>query len=266
MGKILTPIEIEELEFQHFMRIRHYLLDNIKDIVDGLHSRLKIKNNWYKQFIASKKNKGESDLEMGAERIFHYIFSQGMKHPNSSPIGADLMYETYDSFIHIDIKTTSDSNMSDYKGKIAIRPNQTSYPSKNYQHMFKYKHKFTPNLPTFYSRTFKKNGNGYKKPTLTYFINVLHKSASKELYSIILVCMPNGELYKEYGDKILHAGKTKNTVRYAFKGEPRFILLSKQRGSDIFRVEFVIKNKKYSQEDLIGIRQNTYKIPVWVEI
>lgn len=208
MVKKLTPIEIEELEFVHLERIRYYFLDNLRDILEGLHSRLEIKNDWYQQFISTKSNVA-SDLEMGAERIFHYVFSQGMKHPNSSPIGADLMYETFDSFIHIDIKTISESNWGDYKGKIAVQPNQTSYPLLKYD--------LSPNLPTYYSKTFEKAGIKYKKPTLTYFIYALHKHASKEIYSMLLVCMPNGELYKIYADKILHAGKTKNSVSMLLK-------------------------------------------------
>jgi hypothetical protein len=255
--KLLQKEEIEELEFLYLERIRHHFLDNIDDIIKGLHSRLEIKDDWYDQFISTKSNIA-SDLEMGAERVFHYVFSQGMKHPNSSPIGADLMYETFDSFVHIDIKTISDSNWGDYKGKIAVQPNQTSYP------LFKYN--LLPNLPTFYSKTFQKGRNRYSKPTLTYFIYILHKHASQEIYSVLLVCMPNGELYEVYGDRILQAGKTRNSVRYAFKVEPRFILLSEQRGRNIFRAEFLIKNKNYTQRDLIGISEEEYEIPVWVEM
>ncbi|QER41224.1 hypothetical protein F1847_00160 [Thermodesulfobacterium sp. TA1] len=255
MAKRLKPIEIEELESVHLERIRYYFLDNIDDIMEGLHSRLQIKSDWYKQFISTKSNMA-SDLEIGAERIFHYVFSRGMKHPNSSPIGADIMYETFDSFIHIDIKTVSESNWGDYKGKIAVQSNQTSYPLSKY--------KLSPNLPTYYSKTFKKGENEYYKPTLTYFIYVLHKHASEEIYSMLIICMPNGELYNIYRDKILHAGKTKNSVRYAFKEEPRFILLSKQK--NVFRVEFLIKSRNYTQENLIGIPEKKYKIPVWVEI
>lgn len=166
------------------------------------------------------------------------------------------MYETFDAFIHIDVKTVSDSNWGDYKGKIAIQPNQTSYPLSKYG--------LSPNLPTYYSKTFEKNGNLYKKPTLTYFIYVLHKHASKEIYSLLLVCMPNGELYQIYGDKILHAGKTKNNVRYAFKEEPRFVLLSDEK--PVFRVEFLIKSKSYTQKELLGIPEEKYRVPVWVEI
>ena len=254
--KKMSLLEIEELEYVHLERIRYHFLDNLQDIKKGLYSRLEIKKDWYDIFISTKHNKS-SDLEMGAERIFHHVFSQGMKTPNSSPIGADLMYETFDSFIHIDIKTISESNWGDYKGKIAIQRNQTSYPLS--------KVGSSPNLPTYYSKTFIKNGYEYNKPTLTYFVYILHKHASEEIYSILLVCMPNGELFEIYGDDILQRGKNKGDPRYAFKKEPRFELMSKQRGKDVFRVEFLFKNINYSQEELVGFSEKKYKIPVWVE-
>ena len=257
MYKSLLPLEIEELEHIDFERIRYYILDNINEIKNGLYSRLEIKDDWYDKFILTKNNIA-SDLDMGAERIFHYVFAQGMRNPNSAPIGADLMYETFDSFIHIDIKTASESNWGDYKGKIAIQPNQTSYPLSKFN--------ITPNLPTYYSKTYEKDKIIYKKLSLTYFINILHKHASQDIYSMILVCMPNGELYNIYNDSILQAGKTKNSVRYSYKEEPQFRLLSTKMNKNIYRVEFIIKNKKYTQKDIIGFSDEKYKIPVWIEI
>jgi len=255
MAMELEPLEIERLEWVHFERIRYHFLDNLESILEGLNSRLKIKDDWYRQFISTKSNKA-SDLETGAERIFHYVYSHGMKHPNSSPIGSDLMYETFDAFVHIDIKTVSETNWGDYKGKIAIQPNQTSYPLSKFG--------LSSNLPQFYSTTFERNGVRFKKPALTYFIYILHRHASEEIYSILLISMPNGRLYKYYGDAILQAGKTKNSVRYAFKNEPRFVLLS-QEGKTRFRVEFLLKSREYNQQKLIGIPESKYKIPVWVE-
>jgi len=71
------------------------------------------------------------------------------------------MFETYDAFIHIDVKTISDSNWSDYKGKLVVEPNQTSYPIDNMG--------VKANLPQFYSRIYNENGVSYYKPCLTYF-------------------------------------------------------------------------------------------------
>ena len=76
--------------------------------------------------------------------------------------------------------------------------------------------------------------------------------------------MPNGELFNIYGENILQAGKTRHNVRYAFKVEPKFKLLSEKRQEELFRIGFLLKSKKYSQEDLTGISE--YQIPVWREL
>jgi len=47
--------------------------------------------------------------------------------------------------------------------------------------------------------------------------------------------------------------------------EIKKMILSKQRGKDVFRVEFLFKNINYSQEELVGFSEKKYKIPVWVE-
>jgi hypothetical protein len=78
--------------------------------------------------------------------------------------------------------------------------------------------------------------------------------------------MPNGELYNIYNDIILQAGKTKNSIRYAYKEEPQFRLISTKMNQNIYRVEFIIKNKHYTQKDIIGFSEEKYKIPVWIEI
>ncbi len=78
--------------------------------------------------------------------------------------------------------------------------------------------------------------------------------------------MPNGELYDVYKDNIIQAGKTKTSIRYAFKNEPRFLVLSQKRKLNIYRIEFLLKSNYFSQEDLIGISNKKFKIPVWIEV
>ncbi|NPB03649.1 MAG: hypothetical protein GXO39_04460 [Thermotogae bacterium] len=260
-ASILSSRELEVLEHTHLKRIRYAFLDNHDEILEGLNSRLNILSDWYAQFMSTKKKGTKpSDLDTGAERIFHHVFAHVMKHPNSSPIGADLMYETFDAFIHIDIKTISSSNWGDYIGKVVVESNQTSYPVN------KYNPEVIPRLRAYYySKTFRRERRIYYKPTLTYFIYILHKHASREIYSVLLISMPNGQLYPLYKDKILQAGKSKHNIRYAFKNEPRFLMLSTE-DNPVFRVEFLIKSRKYSQKKLVGIPETRYKLPTWIEI
>jgi hypothetical protein len=119
----------------------------IVSLMEGLHSRLVIKEDWYERFIRTARAGYEaSDLEKGAERIFFWIYDKLLRHPNSSPIGADMLYETADAFLHIDVKTSVITNPADYKGLINVGQNQTSYKPSNIA--------FEPNLPTYYSSTF----------------------------------------------------------------------------------------------------------------
>ena len=50
------------------------------------------------------------------------------------------------------------------------------------------------------------------------------------------------------------------------------MLLNKSQGSsyfprrgEAFRVEFLIKSRKYTQEKLTGISEEKHKIPMWIE-
>lgn len=89
--------------------------------MEDLDSKDLIRNNWI-----NNTDKSVGELARGAERIFFNVFSQfGVT--NSSPVGADLFYETHDAFIHIDIKSVQKKNNQDFKYKLAIEKNQTSY-------------------------------------------------------------------------------------------------------------------------------------------
>jgi hypothetical protein len=83
--------------------------------------------------------------------------------------------------------------------------------------------------------------------------------------------MEKGWIIHESGFKLFvvlskQAGKTKNSIRYSFKEDPKFVLLSQNRNRDFFRIEFLLKNKKFTQSDLIGISEKKYKIPIWIEV
>ncbi len=134
-------VNIEFWELHYLNEIEYILTQDLNKMIDGLNSKDKIKDDWIDNFYRIDKKRQNSDFARGAERIYFWLFNQfGI--PNSSPIGADLFFETYNAFIHIDIKTAKLSNPSDYKGKVPVGDNQTSYNSsmKNY----------TVNLPTIY--------------------------------------------------------------------------------------------------------------------
>ena len=135
---MLTSLCIEKLEYHYFNEIDFILEQDLDKMLKGLKSKNKIKKDWEKIFSRDKKNQA-SDFSRGAERIYFWLFNQfGI--PNSTPIGADLMFETYNAFVHIDIKTCRQSNTSDYRNKVPVGENQTSYKNEEYN----------CNLPAFY--------------------------------------------------------------------------------------------------------------------
>lgn len=188
------PRELKEIEFweNHYLNHIEFLLkQDLNKMLEGLKSKDKIKSDWFEIFKESADK--NSDFARGAERIYYWLFNQ-LGIPNSSPIGADMFFETYNAFIHIDVKTAKYDNPSDYKGKIPIGANQTSYKSPN--------HKFKVNLPVYYSYQ--------KKLCLTYFILIIYDMTENDvnIKLIALVSVPNGKLYQIYKDDVIKSGKS----------------------------------------------------------
>lgn len=132
--------DIEQKEYNYFNEIDFDLSHDLNKMITALNSKDKIKKDWIDSFKRVDKKRQNSDFARGAERVYFWLLNK-FGTPNSSPIGADLMFEVWDAFVHIDIKTAKLSNKSDYKGKIPIGENQTSYKSTN----------FNSNLPFFYN-------------------------------------------------------------------------------------------------------------------
>jgi len=152
------------------------------------------------------------------------------------------MFEVYDAFIHIEVKTALIDNPADYKGKINIRVNQTSYRVNKI---------FSPKLPQYYSP----KGNS-KKPCLTYIIEIIHEHAKPNIKALKLVCIPNGQLYPHYGKSIFKSGKGGYTkakdFRFNYSAEPHFKLLSKHN-EKIFRVELIYLAKGLKVKDITNL-------------
>jgi hypothetical protein len=234
--------KIESKELHYFNQIIFTLLQDIEKMIKSLNSKDRIKEDWIDIFRKSDKKRQNSDFAKGAERVYSWLFSQ-FGTPNSSPIGADLMFETYDAFVHIDIKTAKISNGSDYKGKVPIGENQTSYKSNN----------FNSNLPFYY--TIHEGKKIIKKPCLTYILNVIYddKSESFKILAVLLIAVPNGLLKKVYKEEIIGAGKSKGkSFRYEYKVSPYFKLANNK----ILRIKDLYLDKKYLFKNLTGINQN----------
>lgn len=241
---MLDDFELERKEKQYFDLILLHLKQDLSALIDGLNSRIKILNNWYDNFIkTARRGYKASDLDTGAERIFHHFFAAILRFPNSSPVGSDLMFELPDAFMHIEIKTALIDNPADYKGKINIAINQTSYGVNKI---------FSPNLPQYY-RTSPK----IEKPCLTYIIQIVHEHAKPDIKALKLVCVPNGQLYSHYGKSIFKSGKggyaKAKDFRYNYSAEPYFKLLSERYKEKIFRIELIYLVRGVKEEDITNL-------------
>jgi len=245
---MLNDLELENIERRYFDFILILLKQDLEDLIVGLNSRIKILDDWYEKFISTARSGyNASDLDTGAERIFHNFFSPIFHFPNSTPLGSDLMFELPDSIIHIEIKTALINNPADYKGKVNIGKNQTSYGSEDF---------FIPNLPQYYNIN-QKASESNNKPCLTYVIQIIHEHAKPDIKALILICIPNGQLYSHYGKGIFLSGKggyeKGKDFRYKYSEEPLFKLLSDIYKDDKFRVELIYLSKTLNSKDVTNI-------------
>ena len=235
---MISYLELENLEKRYFDYIVTSSRQDLNGLIKGLNSRIKILSDWKKEFLrTARAGYNASDLDAGAERIFHHLFTSMFKFPNSCPIGSDLMYQTDDAIVHIEIKTNLVTN-PDYKGKVQLGRNQISYGFTE----------FKPNLPSVYKSV--------DLPTLTYVIQIVHEHMSPKINALSVICIPNGQLFKHYGPKILGAGKggwlKAKDIRYKYAKEPHFVLLSKRDKKEVFRIEILFLDKHFSITELTG--------------
>ena len=252
---MLSDFELEKIEREYFELIRFHLKQDLNAIIEGLNSRIKIKNDWYNRFIQTARScYKSSDLDTGAERIFHHFFAPILRFPNSSPLGSDLMFEVSDAFLHIDVKTALVGNPADYKGKINIAINQTSYEVKD---------SFSPNLPKYYNPAQTQNTQS-QKPCLTYAIQIIHEHAKPNINALVLLCIPNGQLYPHYGKNIVRSGKAGHAkgrdIRYNYSAEPYFKLLSERYEEKLFRIELIYLKEGLAVESVTRI--SDLEVPV----
>lgn len=248
-------IKIEELECKYLDKYYHLMKFAEDEIIKGLKTKDRIKDDWYSKWNPALDGKGVSDFSTGAERIIYSIFNSSIGTPNSAPIGSDLFFEVEDAFIHIDLKTVQTRNIGDYVSDIFVGNNQTSYLGK-LRVSGQEKIYDEASLPFYYTLN---NSEKKKKPCLTYFITILYEEQDINILNINLLCMPNGILNKVYGSSILKAGKVQysskekkrgthqKTIRYKWSNNIYFKLLpEKKRVKVIFLQDGV--HRKYGDK------------------
>lgn len=225
----------ENIEFweNEYLKQIYYLLSIDKEkMLSGFDTKEDIRNDW-EGFLGAET----SDFATGSERIFYWLFSQfGV--PNSSPIGSDMFFETYNAYVHIDIKTVTLANIGDFTRNIFVGDNQNSYIG-NINVRGQASRPYKGNLPTYYTKR-----DGSKKLCLTYFIVILYNETNLDIQTIAITCMPNGGLASTYGDKVINAGKNKGKIRFNYAKTKEFELLEGKQ----FRTKVLLWNENMSSE------------------
>ena len=157
-----TDVELETLENEYLEQIYDTLHGDERKMIEWLDSKDKISADWLSKFNRVEKLKQNGELARGAERVFYTLLSGSRWKPNTAPIGADMFFENHNAYIHIDIKTSRIDNPSDYKGKVPIGKNQTSYKATASNRGTPIN--ASPNLPKYYS-----DGKPCINPSLTFF-------------------------------------------------------------------------------------------------
>ncbi|WP_088291236.1 hypothetical protein [Bacillus mycoides] len=150
---------------------------------------------------------GKSGIADVMERVVQSIISNNtdweiFSHPTSS----DSSFLTPKAVIHIDCKSTLDTDDDALQHKVGLGKNQTSYASDipiMYRGI-----PFKSNLPTIYNHTL--YGELY---TLTYFVKIVYNLAdginSLRNFKVYLCSVPNGLMQPILGLDFVIAGKEK---------------------------------------------------------
>lgn len=239
-----TELEIIEFWEKYNLDQMEFMLLKDKDkMINALNSKDEIKNDWIETY-----NKKSCDIDKGAERVYFWLLNQ-IGFPNSTPIGSDLLYETSNAFIHIDVKTSAyftisngkrTLNSGDYKGLVSIGKNQTSYHFTDDSGIM-----HEANLPSIYKSK--------DKICLTYIIHLIYDKESDgnlKILALLLICIPNGSLHNVYGNDICGGSKNKNEAfRYKYKVNPFFQLIIEKP----YRFKMLYKDASIDLESIIGL-------------
>lgn len=240
--------EILDLEKKYYSVLKE-IIQSDAFINDLLLIEKEIRENYPKfKDIWNLKNK----IKVPAERVIrHHVYlalSEEITGIYPSPISSDLGIRLDDCVLCIDSKTIdTDNNAGDIKDT-AVEPNQISFDNSNHSYV-----KSVSNLESIdhYSRL----------PVLTYIIKIIYtddnysfRLARGDNPSLVLACIPNGELSNLFDKDIIQNFKTydyyseRDNESLAAHEIPRQYKTKKAK-SDY--VEWYCKDKGYAPIEII---------------
>ncbi len=205
---LTTPAQKEllDLEKKYFLKLKNIILSG--DFQSDLLSiETEIKLN-YSRLASTWKEKNK--IKVAAERLIrHHVYKNmigDIKGIYESPISSDLGIEFEDCILCVDCKTLDTvSNSTDIR-YTSVEPNQTSFDNSNHPYI-----KTAGNLET--------RARLSRLPILTYIIKIIYIDTSVQFDisrttnhghkpSLILTCIPNGELSNLFNKNLIKNFKT----------------------------------------------------------
>lgn len=229
--------EIESWEHHYLEQMTFMLLKDKDKMINALNSKDEIKIDLIEAF-----NKKSCDIDRGAERIYYWLFNN-LGTPNSTPIGSDLLYETHNAFIHVDVKTSRLNKNSDKKRKLQLSKNQVGYNSN--------KRAFEVSLPIIHDLE--------SKHCFTYLVNIVYEKNQDKLVilGIFIISLPNNSLNKVYKKEIVQFFKgNKKDVHFQFSRKPNFELLPNKPS----RVNILFISHNYQGKEFVLLSNSTLEI------
>ena len=252
---------IEDIEEYYLSVITRYLGADPEGLVQNLENHNRSWNQWYPKIGDSGKN----FFGTGAERVVYMLLNRGdiLGDPSSNPLGSDNSFLKYDRHfkqhlaINIDVKVVkANSSFGDFIGNSPIGINQNSY--KQIVKYYTKKEKklveermYEPGLDANYQIEDKNYTN------ITYSIVIMYCDypigsntlTEQRVIAIITNCIPNGQLYKIYKDKVFSPGKSGNLkIKSGQKidlGNGKFFITDGSEKFQKLKEKYNLSNEKY---------------------
>lgn|GEM_PF-4532274 len=197
---MMDKLSINKLDKLYFDKIKEIIESNGTTFFKNLTSHFDIVESW------NDYSGKMSYIQEGVERVVQSIISDNVDWDIcSTPVGADSVFMTPKSVIHIDSKALLYSDGDATENKVTLSKNQTSYMTpEEYTYGDS---SFKSNLPCFYEHRL------YGEVVcLTYFVKVIYDLTdglnSFRNFKVILCSIPNGELRDIYGYDFIQAGRS----------------------------------------------------------
>lgn len=212
---MLSDDELILLEKKYYDIILSVLQKSLGKILSDVNSQ--------KRFTSLVTTAKANPIESKAENTIENIISNQLNWDVCSlPVSSDSCYSCGDAIVHIDVKTTldTDDDAPTNLNRLNIEASQTSYVYGNtlsvittYCGVGKRPKpaNWMPKLPMY------ENHDYFGEiPNLTYFVRIIYSDANL-IEEIYLLSVPNGQLSTKFGGvNMLQGGKSKNKAKTDF--------------------------------------------------